>query len=173
MKCQFCGNDLLDGESSCRYCGNQVLNNTMGEEDWLKVYAGKNSLKVLYKKWSWPAFFFGPVYFLYRKMWGIGFLGIILFILLSLLISNTILLFIIQFIIYIFLSANFSSLYYEQARYDVNEILKKHTSKEEIFLELEKKGGTSTGVSVIFGLIYFVDFAFRFLFPLLFLLWLF
>ena len=106
-------------------------------------------------------------------MWLLGFLVIVIRLLLSFLVPNTFVVFIIEIIIYVFLAINFSSLYYEQADSAVMEILNKNTSREDIVISCQKKGGTSTTVAVIFGIIYFIDFAFNYFFPFLFLLWLF
>ena len=175
MKCKFCGMNVLDGEGVCRNCGNRIEKTdiALNKDEFLRIYAGKNSEKVLYKKWSWPTFFFGPVYLLYRKMWMLGFLVIVIQLILSFLISSALIVFIVKIIIYVFLAVNFSSAYYEQADKTVTEILKKSTNREEIILNCQKRGGTSTSVAIVFGLIYFVDFAFNYFLPFLFLLWLF
>ena len=78
MKCKFCENDLEKSKLLCNKCSNQsdndiIESNQLTEEDLLKLYARKDSVKIFYQKWSWPAFLFGPLYFWYRKMISAGF----------------------------------------------------------------------------------------------------
>ena len=52
MNCKFCGRDLNDRKEVCKNCGHRVdnLESSFNKDELLKIYAGKNSEKVLYKK---------------------------------------------------------------------------------------------------------------------------
>lgn len=41
-----------------------------------EYYKGKYQLKKFFLSWKWPAFFFGPLWLLYRKMYALGILVI-------------------------------------------------------------------------------------------------
>ena len=72
----------------------------MDNDKLLKTFIGKNYPKILYNKVSIPGFFFGSYYFLYRKMYLMGFILFLLdkLLLLSLFYINFIFVIIIKFI---------------------------------------------------------------------------
>lgn len=87
IACKECNNQMSDKADSCPKCGcpnPKKKNNhvqTIGidltgldafyKDDFTKIYESKETYK---GRWNWYAFFFNWIWLMYKKMWGYGFL---------------------------------------------------------------------------------------------------
>ena len=151
--CPNCGKEM-SGEF-CSNCGYPKSNNTtINRDELLNAYASKNANKVYNRRWNWSAFFFGPVYYLYRKMWIEGLILLILNYIVNNFISNGIVSFILVIVIGVVASLLFSKLYTKKANHKIDLILSTNPSRDQALLECQRRGGTAVWVAVIVGLIY-------------------
>ena len=154
--CPNCGKEM-SGEF-CSNCGYPKSNNTtINRDELLNAYASKNANKVYNRSWNWSAFFFGPVYYLYRKMWveGIVLWGItiILIVIFNLIDINFLTLgFNIGFLIA--QSMLFSKLYINHANKQIDMILFTNPSRDQALLECQRRGGVATWVAAVLGVMY-------------------
>ena len=162
MFCPNCGKELT-GEY-CSNCGNKFTStaenndvNNCTREELLNAYAGKNAEKVYNRSWNWSAFFFGPVYYLYRKLWLEGAILFVINTIFNLLfkdvINSAISLF-ISLVITVFVSILFCKFYTNKANKKIDTILSYNLSKEQTILECQRAGGTATWVAAVFGVLY-------------------
>ena len=104
MFCPKCGTEVKEGSRFCGSCGNQLVDDvkeetkeekkeekktiepvvttekTIGvEEDLIDAYMGIKAQKLKTSSFSFCTFFFGAVYFLYRKMYLYGLLWLLVF----------------------------------------------------------------------------------------------
>ena len=158
MKCRFCGNDLLDNDNLCKKCNSYnydgvIESNQLNEEELLKLYARKDSIKIFYQKWSWPAFLFGPLYFWYRKMMLSGFVFYFAFLAVNYFIEISWIVIILNILLSIIAGLCFSSLYLQKARDDLKKIHENNDNLEVIKKKCESKGRVSDAVIIILGVI--------------------
>lgn len=158
MKCKFCENDLEKSKLLCNKCSNPsdndiIESNQLTEEDLLKLYARKDSVKIFYQKWSWPAFLFGPLYFWYRKMISAGFLLYFAFLAISYFIQINWISITLSIILSIISGLIFSELYLQKARSDIKKITENGDDIEKIKKECQSKGRVSNAVIIILGVI--------------------
>lgn len=109
------------------------------EKELIKEYVGKNYDKIKNTKFSLPAFFLGPIYFFYRKLYTYAFIWILVIIMFGFISP------IFGLLIQIGFSVSFSKIYLEDAKRKVIEIqrLNKDLSKEAIIEQCRKKGGVN------------------------------
>ena len=150
MYCKNCGNKLKDNSNFCEVCGFKVKEltdtNTMiniDDDSLIKLFIGNNYNKIVSLKFSFPIFFFGPLYLLYRKQCLVSLAWTILIILLIVIIPNY------AFILLILFSLIFAYFFNEYYLIDVSkkidDIRKNSTFKntEELERVVRKKGGTT------------------------------
>lgn len=150
MYCKNCGNKLNDNSNFCEVCGfkvkeltdtNTVIN--IDDDSLIKLFIGNNYNKIVSLKFSFPTFFFGPLYLLYRKQYLVSLAWTILIILLIVIIPNY------AFILLILFSLIFAYFFNEYYLIDVSkkidDIRKNSTFKntEELERVVRKKGGTT------------------------------
>lgn len=106
------------------------------EEELIKEYVGKNYEKIKNSKFSWPTFFLGPLYFLYRKLYIYAIIWTLIILIFGILSPA------LTFFIQIGLSIAFPKLYLDKAKRKVIEIQKfnKNLSKEDIIKLCRKTG---------------------------------
>ena len=127
----------------------------MNEDDvLLRGFMGNKYTKFMDKKFSGPAFFFGGLYYIYRKMYKIGFIfyaiTTFLNILLSNLTSNYFLILITHLIVSVVYAAEFGPLYRKFANNQIAKIKKEHANESDKVLDIcQSKGGTNFGFVVL------------------------
>ncbi len=158
MYCEHCGTKLNKKDSYCSKCGSKIkvlhdnanINDTINyyDQDFIDAYIGKNKEKIKTNKFSFPTFFFGIWYLLYRKMWlfSIIWLTIIcIFNCLDLDYTEIILL-----VICLFFALLFNKLYLRKANRKVQKIRNKYKDKSnEDLIKLLKKSGGTTVVPIV------------------------
>lgn len=118
-------------------------------------YIGKNYQKILKRKFSFAAFFFGGLYLIYRKIYLLGMLLYFLPLFLLNLFSDNNIISIIIVIVDIVISAiigmQFNKKYSEKAYNDCMDISEKYdyVSDETIVKLCRQKGGTSIGLTIV------------------------
>ena len=81
MKCPNCNNDTNNNDKFCKYCGSNLKKEILDEEKCLEAYVGIKYEKFKSSNFNVGAFFLGPIYLLYRKMYIYAFIFIVLFLL--------------------------------------------------------------------------------------------
>lgn len=154
MFCPNCGKELT-GEY-CSNCGHKFVNNNenndvnnCSRDELLKAFAGKNAEKIYNRSWNWSAFFFGHVYYLYRKLWLEGALLFVINIIIGTVLNN-----IVSLGINVAVAILFSRLYTNNANKKIDTILSYNLTKEQTILECQRAGGTATWVAAVFGVFY-------------------
>jgi len=119
----------------------QNININVEEIDLVNAYIGKNADK-LKNGFSFCTLFFGVLYVFYRKMWGLGFIWILLNICLSLFFPK---LPFLGFVLNIIISFCFKSLYLNYVSNKVSKIKMEYSrySKSDLIYICSKKGGTT------------------------------
>ena len=119
----------------------------------IDAYIGKNADKIKSGKFSWPSFFFGVLYVLYRKMWLLWLIIVAISAVASLIIPLPAL---IEYIISgIIIGLIFNKVYVNKVRKKVEKIVRENPgkTKEELKTICSKKGGTTIiPVVIIVGL---------------------
>lgn len=125
------------------YSYNYSTSETSEDDIYVQSYVGQNYNKLKNTKFSIPAFFLGPTYLLYRKVWGYAILYIIINIITTFILPE--LEMPIELAINLFLGFNFSKLYMKKARTDVEKIKNENLDKttQQLIELCRKKGGTS------------------------------
>lgn len=168
MFCPNCGSKIYEEEQFCKYCGAKLNKNIynfnnennnysiVSDEDLIKAYVGDNYEKISNNSFSLPTFFLGIFYFLYRKMYLYSFFLFLGFIISSILFDNYI--YIIEIVISILLSINFSKIYMSFVKKKVNKIKIENGSKDnnELLVLCKKKGGTSIASVLITFFSFFI-----------------
>ena len=154
--CPNCGKEM-SGEF-CNNCGYPKSNNaSINRDELLNAYAGKNASKVYNRSWNWSAFFFGPVYYLYRKMWIEGIILWAATVILSAIvafINSGLLSFVVEFAVLAAQAMLFSKLYTKKANKTIDLILSTNPSRDQALLECQRRGGVAAWIAAIFGVIY-------------------
>ena len=153
--CPNCRKEMT-GEfcSNCGYPNNQNNNSTINRDELLNAYAGKNAAKVYNRGWNWCAFLFGPVYYLYRKLWLEALLLWVANGIINFMFSKSFITALLSFALLIISAILFSKLYSKKANQKIDEILSASPTREQALLECQRQGGTATWVAAIFGVIY-------------------
>ena len=108
------------------------------DEDLIKAYIGKNYEKFKKNKFSLPTFFFGPLYFFYRKLYILGLFWIIA---IAIFWPNPIFLIMIT----VALATTFSSIYVTEVKRQVKKIKQenKNLGDSDLLEKCSKKGGVN------------------------------
>lgn len=111
-------------------------------DDYLKAYIGKNYDKIIKQKFSIPTFIFGPLYFLYRKMYIYAPVYLLLLILLGPITT-------------LIISFFFNKIYIYHANKKIKEIKQKYNteSEEQILEHCKKSGGRNIIIPILIGII--------------------
>ena len=138
MRCPNCNSENVSGDKFCRYCGCELNAEEKVEDNtkFVQAYVGYNYDSFMTGTFNVGAFFFGPVYLLYRKMYLYAFAFIFISILASFffpLVANIVLGFVVN------------GLYLSHARDKVRFIKtqNKDLSETELLEKCKKMGGTT------------------------------
>ena len=118
------------------------LKYSFGDDDTLiRAYVGNNYDNIKKQSFSFATFFFGPIYFLYRKLYILGLCYIILSVILSP----------IAIILHIGISIGFKYIYFNTVKKRVDKIKleNKNMDKETILNICKKKGGVNILIAII------------------------
>lgn len=173
-KCSQCGSAIIENAQFCSNCGaavqetaaavdpikmvaSKVNSATLDEERAFRLFIGENADYYLGKwttpdgklqkklSWNWAAFFFGILWFFYRKMygWALGFyvIGIALYFLLPG----------ISFGMWIVYGLTANSLYYDHVKDRIETSRQMVTGIEDQEKAIAMSGGTST-LGVVAGI---------------------
>ena len=146
MRCFYCNSLIEDNSNYCKYCGNDLsaVKNTIVDdnEKYERAFVGREYDSFKNDIFNIGAFFLGPIYLLYRKMYLITFIYII--------ISFT-----IPLISDILLGFLINSLYLKHVKSKVKSIRDSNSflSTESILEMCEKKGGVSFVVPIVFSIL--------------------
>ncbi len=159
MKCNNCGAEINEKDSTCKVCGStiskeengpQILLNSKASDEGinedsllLDIFIGHNKEALKKGDFSVWAFLFGPLYMMYRKMIILTLSYLILYYVLYLYLDEA--LFIVMFIFHVFLGISFKKIYIKRASDKVVNIRSKNINKtrDQIIDKCKKKGGTS------------------------------
>ncbi len=133
------------------------------EREYLRIFVGKNADYYISKweelgeekkfSWNWPAFFFGLLWFAYRKMYPHTFamliFNIILYIVQVKFNTAEIIIAITNLSISILIGMFGNYLYYDYAKSKVEEIKNQVQDEKKLYVELARNGGTS--IATAFG----------------------
>lgn len=180
MNCPYCGTALDNNQVFCPKCGNRVVDHVItntyeiSSTKELETFIGPNCSRILRRGISIPSFFLGVYYFLYRKMYLLSIIFIILqlgicygfyyFDLydISKLTNNYIY---VIFIMLLFIMINFivaikfNSMYIDFANKKINKIKNKNTTltKYEIENKIKDRGGVNLLLPVLFILLFSIS----------------
>lgn len=129
------------------YFNQQNNQNIINDDMLITAYIGKNADKVVNSNFSICAFFFGGIYYAYRKLW----LYCLIFPLINIILSKSLLKFIIYLIINIVLASNFKKIYLKHVYKQITKIKNENQNKtaSELLEICRKKGGTSLIVPIL------------------------
>jgi len=142
---------------------------TQQEREELRIFVGKNADYYISKweeiaeskiSWNWAAFFFGLLWFGYRKMYphAFGFMifSLVLQIIQTKMNTDPLIIGLTNLAISIFIGMFGNYLYYEYAKSKVQEIKNKITDEKNLYIELARQGGASYFTAIGIGLMYLV-----------------
>jgi len=142
---------------------------TQQEREELRIFVGKNADYYISKweevsenkiSWNRAAFFFGLLWFGYRKMYphAFGFMifSLILQIIQTKMNTDPLIIGLTNLAISIFIGMFGNYLYYEYAKSKVQEIESKITDEKNLYIELARQGGASYFTAIGIGLMYLV-----------------
>lgn len=164
MYCSRCGTKLVEQANFCKNCGNKIENSHhyqydyssnyshVGEDDLQKAYVGSNYEEIKNTKFSIPSFFLGFYYMLYRKMWLLALLYLIVTVAVGILTFYKVAyvsLISLGFIILV--AVNFSKIYLYTVEKRIEKIKQKNSDKsnKELLEICRKKGGVSIGSIIL------------------------
>ncbi|ACD66875.1 MAG TPA: DUF2628 domain-containing protein [Sulfurihydrogenibium sp.] len=142
---------------------------TQQEREELRIFVGKNADYYISKweeisenkiSWNWAAFFFGLLWFGYRKMYPHAF-GFMIFSLILQTIqikmnTDPLIIGLTNLAISTFIGMFGNYLYYEYAKSKVQEIKSKIIDEKNLYIELARQGGASYFTAIGIGLMYLV-----------------
>lgn len=116
------------------------------KEEFIRAYVGNNYDKIKNSKFSLSTFFFGPIYFFYRKLYKIGIIWLVISIILGWAFP------LLALIIRIIISINFSNTYLKEVEKRVKTIRtqNKNLDKETLLNRCKIKGGTNILIVIIY-----------------------
>jgi len=113
----------------------------MNQQDLLIDFIGVKFNKIINQKFSFPAFFFGGLYYIYRKMYLLGFMFYLLTTLIVSLVPNTYIVILIHFLLSIIFAIIFRPTYIKFCINKTNKIFKQNPNDEDIiFIKCISKG---------------------------------
>jgi hypothetical protein len=140
---------------------------TQQQREELRIFVGKNADYYISKweeiaenkiSWNWATFFFGLLWFGYRKMYphAFGFMifSLVLQIIQTKMNTDPLIIGLTNLAISIFIGMFGNYLYYEYAKSRVQEIKSKITDEKNIYIELARQGGASYFTAIGIGLMY-------------------
>ena len=159
MNCPYCG-EKTDNSDFCHKCGNRLITHTIttnyeiGDTKELETYIDKNSSKILSRRFSFPSFFLGSLYYLYRKMYLIAIIFIVLSFAYSIGIYYvpeyyklyiSLIYLIISVLFNIIIAIKFNSIYINHANKKINKIKNKYKDKSrfEVMERIKYSGSTN------------------------------
>ena len=143
MNCPYCG-EKTDNSDFCHKCGNRLITHTIttnyeiSDTKELEIYIDKNINKILNKKFSFPSFFLGSLYYLYRKMYVLAFFFIaisfaysigIYYVLDDYKLYMSLIYLIFSILFNIVIAIKFNSIYLTHANKKINKIKNKYKDK--------------------------------------------
>lgn len=142
---------------------NQNNSNYISDEELIDAYIGKNSQKIKKKVFSFSTFFFGVIYFFYRKMNKFASIWFLFNIVIGMLLNTfengmlSLILTVVSSIPNIVFAFMFKKIYMNKVQKEVDLIKKMNEgkTKEELVEICKKKGGTSKA-AIIYGIIVFI-----------------
>lgn len=142
------------GPNPQMYQGPQPNIQKSSDEILLENFIGNNAFKILTKKFSFPAFFLGPMYMLYRKLYLYGFALWILNVILAHFLPTYYMY--INFGVSVVLALVFNKIYLNHAHEEISKLkrLNAGLSFDALVSECRRKGGTNIWVTIIFGIIF-------------------
>lgn len=171
MKCQKCGKKLRKNELFCTMCGyynansasddqekdfdllndddndveidNVSLDDSNDEPDFLECFIGEDYNLIKKSKFNIYSFIFNYIYFIYRKMYLIGILGLGVTLLVAIFLSNYFTIFIL--ISMIVMGLFFNKIYVFYANMKIDKILKQYSGSDNYTLKkiCAEKGGVN------------------------------
>ena len=140
---------------SYNYSANKIIS---GDEKYIANYVGNKYLSIKNSKFSLPTLIFGPLYFIYRKLFLYAFVWIVVLIATGYYIPNYLEL--VYWCSTVFLSTKFTNIYLEKVEQRVDKL--KHESldltSQEILDKCSKVGGTIKVISKMFSIVYVIIF---------------
>ena len=166
MNCPYCGNNVDDKKEFCSKCGNRLISHNVttnieiSDTKELETFIGTNIHKIKVSRVSIPSLFLGSFYYLYRKMYLLGFSLIIISLLYSTGLNYipdeynlyyTTIYMIFSLLVNIILFIKFNSIYINHANKKISKIKNnnKNKSRFEIVEKIKYSGGTNLFVPVL------------------------
>ena len=117
----------------------------INDDELLKAYIGENSDIMLKSKWNIWFCFFGVYYLLYRKMYYLAFIWVMIAVLIKLCLGSSIIAKILILILIVFVCRYFNEIYISVAKEEIKMIKKEnvYATQEELIKICSKKGGVS------------------------------
>lgn len=162
MYCKNCGAKLEPNDTFCYFCGaktdistefvekdNYHESTSIDTENLVEIYVGENKDKIKAGKFSFPTFFFGPLYLLYRKLGLVAFIWIIASIVAQIIVPKYA--WIISITFSIIFAISFNQFYLETVKNRVEKIKSKNQEKtsDEIIKLVKRKGGISVAFIIV------------------------
>lgn len=133
----------------------EILDHQKQFQELVEIYIGPMYYNFKKGTFSWCAFFLGPVYFMYRKLYSVGITIFIMEALIQLfakLVNMRLYIYsIICIIIQIFLGITFKKFYFNEAMEKVGQIKKNNPDKgyNQLIEIVKKSGGTNPTFAII------------------------
>jgi len=132
-----------------------VLHGSMHiDDELLDAYIGENADSIKTQGVSWPNFFFGMYYTVYRKMWPLSIALFIANVIMNIFLPSISLY--IRLLLDLFVFFSFNKMYVEYAKDDIRNIIfqNPNASRAEIIQKCKEKGGTSVVAVIVLIIIY-------------------
>jgi len=162
MVCKRCGSEVSG--KYCQNCGAELtsVKEKEGEkkteetseagfdiERLIDSYIGNNVKDIKKGGFSWCAFLFGPIYYLYRKMYLEGIIFFLINLVVSYLTDSA-----LGFCLNIYMGLTFKSHYLKHVRVKCYEVASLYNDKHMQILMASRNGGTTIVPVIIMGLFY-------------------
>ena len=133
---------------------NMNINDIEVDDELLSAYIGPNASKIMNQGISWPTFWLGILYTLYRKMWFLSFILFVISLVAAIFLPS--LSKVITLGLGIFIFALFNKIYVNHAREDIKKIIiqNPNASRSDLIRKCQAKGGTSIAAPIVYILIY-------------------
>lgn len=169
MYCKNCGSKIDDNSRFCHNCGISIEKNIDNKEtkiklDYFKEYVGSNYEKIKNQNFSVATLLFGPLYFLYRKIWFYGFLWVIISLLITFFfnILNLDYDLYLKFAMHLVIAFKFKEIYLSNCQENIDKIKldNKDMTEKELASIIHKKGGVTIIPVFIYLFIIFMVFTY-------------